>query len=554
MAEIGSQKILLKDLFSDKYFYCIPEYQRPYSWREEQCQQLFDDIWEADRESEYFFGAVILQEKENNHTNIKYDVIDGQQRLTTLQILMACLRDKIESNQFKNSLQQKIFQEEILMDGVPEQIRLSVKEKQFFREYVQEENGTLKEIEAVTCAQKKIKSAIQVFRNAIQNLKETELKSLCQYISQKCVFICLAANNFDNAYRLFTVINDRGLQLRRCDVLKTNNLDPTIIPDGSVRTEYAEKWEKMEEDLGVDQFEQLVSFIRNIEIKEKSREDILKEYDKLIFNKGKLNRGIEFIHYVEKYKKIYQSVVLDNELELETEEKTTGFRNLIYILIDYFPSNEWIPAILLFYEKFRKQDIYTFLLYLERKITSDWVLTLTPTKRTVNINNILKEISRSETTDELFKSNCFEIQEDELRRKLDSDVYGEKFCKYILMKLEFLESEQNVERRYGKISIEHVLPQKPKDDSEWVRTFTEEERKNYTNKLCNLVLLSKRKNASASNKDFDEKKKTYLQGRMMASPRNAKILAEENWTPHVLEKRQNELLDLLMGDIREEDN
>lgn len=549
MADIYSQKIILRDLFSDKYFYYIPEYQRAYSWREEQCQQLFDDIWGADRESEYFLGAVILQEKEDNQTNTKYDVIDGQQRLTTLQILMACLRDKVESTSYKNSLQQKIFQEEILMDGVPEQIRVSVKEKKFFREYVQEQNGTLKEIEASNCAQNKMKNAITIFKKAIEDLNESQIQSFCNYISQKCIFISVATKNFDNAYRLFTIINDRGLQLRRIDILKTNNIDPTVIPDINVRKEYAKKWEDMEEDLGVDQFEQLISFIRNIEIKEKSREDILKEYDKLIFNKGRLKRGVEFIDYVEKYKKIYQSIVLDNDLELE--ENTIEFRNLIYTMVDYFPSNEWIPAILLYYDKFKQKDIYKFLLLLESKITADWVVSLTPTKRTVNINNILKEINKSKGTDDLFKSSCFDFRNDELRHKLDMDVYGEKFSKYILMKLEFLESEHNAERRYSKISIEHVLPQKPKDDSEWVKIFSEEDRRKYTNKLCNLVLLSKRKNAAASNKDFEEKKKTYLKGRIVDSPRSIKILAEESWTPTVLENRQKELLDLLTMDVHE---
>lgn len=59
----------------------------------------------------------------------------------------------------------------------------------------------------------------------------------------------------------------------------------------------------------------------------------------------------------------------------------------------------------------------------------------------------------------------------------------------------------------GTITVEHILPQNPPEDSEWIKNFKEEQRKEWTNKLGNLVLLSKRKNSQAKNYDFSEKKK-----------------------------------------------
>lgn len=547
MANITGDKIVLGDLFGDKYYFSVPEYQRPYSWQKEHCQQLFEDIYDSDRESEYFLGTVILQEVSEVGTGKKYDIIDGQQRLTTMQILLACLRDNVEDTDFKDKLQRKIYQKEDKVDGHPERVRLLVREKDFFKKYVQEINGTnlcLKQnFDNRNNAIHNIINAIKTFYDEIKNLNQSEIESLIQHISQKCIFIFVTTKNFDDAYRLFTIINDRGLQLRRIDILKTMNLDPIIIKDEKVRKEYAKKWENMEDDLGSNEFEKLISFIRNISIKDKAKEDILKEFNKLIFEKGKLKKGVEFIDYVFEYKNIYQKIILDNDIKLDNNENE--FRNLIEILVDFFPSNEWIPAILYYYKRFNVENIYEFLIRLEKKVVADWVIALTPTKRTVNINNILKLIKNSNNTNEILKSEILNYDKKQFIDELNNDIYGKRHDKYILIKLEYLESEKNVFKKYSTISVEHVLPQNPKENSQWLTDFSKEQLDKYTNKICNLVLLSKKKNSSASNYDFKEKKEKYLLGRITDLSRSLKVINEDSWTPEILEKRQKEIIELL---------
>lgn len=548
MSEISGSKIVIKDLFGDKYYFNIPEYQRPYSWQKEHCQQLFDDISQADRDREYFLGTVILQKIDTIGTISRYDVIDGQQRLTTIQILLACLRDCVEDGDFKNSIQQKIYQKENKADGIPERVRLEAKEKNFLKVYVQENQSTKKvmnntKIVGDNEAQKNIINAIQIFYKNIQTMKQGEIQSLISYISQKCIFIHVITENFDDAYRLFTIINDRGLQLRRIDILKTSNLDPSVIPDENIRKEYARKWEDMEDDLGSDEFEKLIYFIRSINIREKAKEDILKEYSKLLFAKGTLKKGVEFIDYIEEYKKIYQDLIIDNNIKLQANE--IAFKNLIQLMVDFFPSNEWIPALMYYYKRFGEVNIYEFLVKLEIKVVADWIIALTPAKRTVNINNILKKINSAKNSIDIINSDEMKYDEQQYMQEIAGDIYGKRHDKYILMKLEYLESEQNVVRKYGTISVEHVLPQNPKDDSQWKKDFSDADRVLYTNKICNLVLLSKKKNSSASNYDFEDKKKKYLEGRITDLGRSQKILSESSWNPKVLNKRQEKIMDIL---------
>ncbi len=514
MSVIIGEKISLKKLFSDEFFFVIPEYQRPYSWEKENCEQLFDDIYESNRDNEYFLGTIILQEIEGIGTGKKYAIIDGQQRITTLQILLACLRDRVVDSQFKNSNQCKIFQKENLADGIPEKVRIEVKESLFFKKYIQEQNGTveIKSAKPQNGAQENILNAIKIFKDKLLDLTQLQIQSLIQHISQRCIVIYIATKEFEDAFKLFTIVNDRGLQLRRVDILKATNLSPSVMNDMDLK-KYATIWEQIEEDLGAELFEKLISYIRTIEVKEKAKDDILKEYENLIFAKNKILKGKDFIEYLNEYKVIYEKLILDKDV-LSGNPGDIEYRNLLNIMTDFLPSTDWISPILYYYKRFREENILEFVKKLERKFVADWVLGVTSTKRVVNMNSILRKIEMSNRTEEIIKSEVMNFDTDMLKIKLSCDIYNESYCKYLLLKLEYLESEHNIERKYGTISVEHVLPQNIENIIEWKNYFNEDQHLYWKHKIANLVLLSKRKNSSASNYKFKDKKEKYFKGRI----------------------------------------
>ena len=97
------------------------------------------------------------------------------------------------------------------------------------------------------------------------------------------------------------------------------------------------------------------------------------------------------------------------------------------------------------------------------------------------------------------------------------------------------------------ITVEHVLPQNPQEASEWRRTFSDEERLEWTHRLANLVLLNRRKNAEASNREFDHKKSRYFSGPNGSAPFTLTIQVNgtSKWTPEILADRQQRLIDKL---------
>ena len=108
-----------------------------------------------------------------------------------------------------------------------------------------------------------------------------------------------------------------------------------------------------------------------------------------------------------------------------------------------------------------------------------------------------------------------------------------------------LESNQAF-AEFNKISVEHVLPQNPKDDSQWKIDFSDEDREEWTHKIANLVLLSRNKNSQLNNKDFSAKKERYFSSSINVLPNISTAMQNSTWTKEILESRQSTIIDKLL--------
>src|SRR5713226_1457748 len=136
---------LIKEIFADSYRFWIPDYQRPYAWTTEEAGELFEDLRLAMQDagnpgatSQYFLGSIVLIKNEHEP---KAAVVDGQQRLTTLTILLSALREKIPEAQ--QGITKFIYNEGEPLLGDHNEYRLRAREEDadFFREFVQEPGG-----------------------------------------------------------------------------------------------------------------------------------------------------------------------------------------------------------------------------------------------------------------------------------------------------------------------------------------------------------------------------------------------------------------------------
>ena len=551
--KIEASKISIDQLFQT-FWFRIPEYQRSYVWGDEQIDELFDDLryaMNANPEKEYFLGSVVLQKHWKEENGIQYecsDVMDGQQRLTTLFLLMACLRDISDMPQLQNKATSALQQEEDIFSNQPQRVRMEFLIRDQVGDFVQKvictKGGTDDKDQVLSFAKgdnlslQNMTMAIKHIRRHLRQLHDEEqLTPFAVFLLQKVIVIYVASDNMDDAFRLFTILNNRGIPLTTGDILKSMNIGE--IANEKQRQKAATWWESLEAELGRDVFERFLAHVRTILVKDKARDNLLKEYE-AIYEKGLLRKGEETLEVMKAYYDIYAKYLLNDNHD------QPQLHNLITVLYHTL-ATDWIPAFLAFALKFNEQELLPFLQRLESKCAADWILRGTPTARLQSTYQILKAVEKADKPEDvILNEGIFSYNRSALKSELNGDIYGLRHARYILLKLESLliDSSQCFPP-VNKISIEHVLPRNPAVDSEWMHLFSTDERDQWLNKLGNLVILSRTKNSKFGNREFNNKKECYFNSSLASYFNIQTVMKEETWTPEVLAARQEKYTNLL---------
>ena len=549
---IEANKGILKNIFSEEFWFVVPQYQRPYVWQEDNIQELIDDLYyafENKQNSEYFLGALVLKKTKEEEFR-EYEILDGQQRLTTLCMMIAVLRDLMKKQKYKWTLSEMIYQEENELLKVPARGRLKYntrdKVKDFVRDFITPMGGTkrheileFKENQNISVAN--MAKAINIMHNIFS--KKEDLEAFAVFLLNNVLFIYVSTDNTEDAFRLFTILNDRGIPLSNADILKSINIGEVSEDD---LDEYSKNWEYLEEKYNKG-FDRFLSFARTILLKNKPMSNLLDEYEKNIYKKGILKKGKNTIDFL-----IHLDDIYDNIIDLQSKELSNDYKNLITIMKMGLHSDEWIPALLSYFLKFKYYRLDEFIKRLEYKFMGDLLTNTSPSKRRENLNNVIKaidNIDKSNLNNLLESKELFDIDKNIFRNSINGDVYGKKYTKYLLLKIEYLMSDNTVHlSNYMDISIEHVLPQNPLKKSHWRRDFTENQRKLWTNRLSNLVLISNNKNVKLGNLDFKKKKEEYLKNRMDVF-NSSKVFLDKNskWDEGTLKSRQITLINMLVN-------
>lgn len=536
--KVKAKEYYIKDLLSNKFLFEIPDYQRAYSWTKENLKQLVEDIWESvelnkargnkefDQYEPYFLGSIVLCSKEYKDDGCGiYDVIDGQQRLTSIIMLIAAIRDLIDNEEYKKVLSDLIYQKPNVLMGIKESIRVKArgKEEEFFKKYILTNGGTelVKDLdmEELSEAKQNMVNAIEVFRDSFFNengeLLEEKLNEFIVYLLQKVVLVVITTESFTSAFRLFNVINARGLPLTDSDLLKSENLR---VMNPEIRKEYTDIWESHEQDLGKEKLDQIIGFMRTMKLKNKVEESVYEEFSKKIFRNEPEYLGVKFVNHLTAVKALYDKYIIDGNLEGVSEEEKSYYKNLINIMREFLPYDDWMAAVIRFAEKFNDDKlVLEFVKVLEKRLVIDWVNGNSFADRLNRVYGILEAIEEKDSLEEIKEAPVFlydlerttEYFENALN---DIDFYSKgrmMIPKYIFVRLDMEKRANEVLDYSDKIMIEHVLPRNAKE-AYWKDNFSADQRRNWANKFGNLVIITGAKNTRANNKPFAEKVEQYL--------------------------------------------
>ena len=546
---IEAKELDLSKIFSDDFRFEIPDYQRPYAWTTEQVDDLLDDLDYASGDginiqdkAPYFLGSIVIIKQPINSLA---HIVDGQQRITTLTILLCVLRELSSSQEFQEALMQCIRERSNVVMGIIGRYRLGVRKRDtaFFQNNIQE-IGRLSDFlgnppVGMSDSQKRIFENAKYLWTKLSQRSDERRNTLAQFTVQRCYLVVVSTSDQSSAYRIFSVLNDRGLDLSPTDILKADIIGGL---DENIRTEYTEKWEDMEEELNRDSFRELFAHIRMIFMKSKMRGTLQQEFQDNVLSRV---QGREFIDDVlEPYADAYEILT---DASYRSEAGAEDVNNLLRYLngLDNF---DWIPPALTFLKRNPTDAVALsqFFKYLERLAYGLFILRANINQRIRRYAELLRAIEQEE---DLFgASSPLQLLADEksnILRVLDGQIYSHlRVRRPLLLRLNSLLSDVGVRYDYPTITIEHVLPQNPDRRSEWLRKFPDEdERAEWTGKLANLVLLSRRKNSSAQNYDFNKKKEAYFQrGGVATFALTTQVLSETDWTPEVLQRRQKRLI------------
>lgn len=546
MKEIKSAKIKVMDVF--KNWYIVPSYQRHYVWEEDNINALLEDIKDnylERNDEEYFLGSYIIQSRNDNN-----DLLDGQQRITTLFLLFAFLRDyERTENQYRSEFQDYIYQGAKPMSGIKERVRLTYEirgnVKSFINEFIIPTNSIIDKWEAIKEKANDSKENISIqhmcrallcFKKFFDENDTIDIVQYVTFINTNMVMIYISADTLEDAFRMFSIMNDRGVKLSNADILKSSNLE--VISDKKDMESYAREWEELQADLGND-FDRFLSYVRTLYVKTKAKLGLLEEYNKNIFKTGKLKMGKDFFESIKSYYNIYNSIIqLDNNNNCE-------YCNLINVLNSGNLPTDWVPVIMSYYKKYKEQDLTAFAKKLACKAIADMVCGESPTKRIENLNKIMPAIEDSSNPAELLSNtHLFAFDKELFLNNIQTDVYRKSYAKTLLLMLEYMYQDNSILHTYSFVSIEHILPQNPSPNSQWCADYTDEERINNVDKIGNLCIIGRRKNTSLGNLDYQNKRKRYFEKNIGNFARTLHIYNKfpNSWLPTDLKHNTDDTL------------
>lgn len=536
-------------IFSNDFLFTIPDYQRPYSWTTEQTGELLDDLLDAmgrgnapvNGLNPYFLGSIVLKKEQGADA----EVVDGQQRLTTLTVLVAAIRSLVDPER-RPFLSEVLYQEGNAFIGTEDKFRLTLRERdaEFFRENVQrdEELEKLRNLQdTLSDSQQNIRNNTLHLKQKLEALDERKLEALAQFVLTRCYLVVVSTPDLDSAYRIFSVLNDRGLELSHADILKAEIVGALSETE---RNDYADKWEEIEEDLGRDAFQNLFGHIRMIFRKAKAQGTLLEEFRAYVRPKEDPAAFID--DTLRPMARAHGEITgACFESASGAEQINAVAKNLL--LID---NNDWLPPAIRFLSLYRNQPelLLRHLQDLERLAAGTMIIRTNFNRRMERYGKLLRAL---EAGRDLFEEDSpLQLTEEERIKAieiLDGDLYNTMIRRPVLLRLDGVLADEGATYDHRVITIEHVLPQNPASDSAWLRWFPDENSRSMaTHRISNLVLLSRRKNSRAQNWDFERKKREYFE-RGGAAPfaLTAQVLSRQQWTPEVVEERQRELVSLL---------
>lgn len=539
------------DLIGNGKIYRVPPFQRDYSWKEENWEDLWQDIQTLyeNPDSSHYMGAIVLQGSQRSDTD--FTIIDGQQRLVTISILAIAIIEKIqtlidrgeeaEANRERQRLLKSGYLSNKDLGSLKESSKLILNEN----------NNDFYQSRLINCrpprnprslakSNRLLWKAFQYFSDSLQKLtsvvnsgKELAI-FLTDTVAKRLLFIQINVEDELNAYTVFETLNARGIELSSTDLLK--NYLFSLFRGADDLREGQRQWRGIIDTVTMEKFPEFLRYYLSLTRTRVRRERLFKRVRESIQN---AESAFKLLEQLEEYSGLF--IALNNPND-EFWQDTPD--NIPYIReIELFGVKQAYPVLFSAYNKFSSEN-FTRLLKLVCIISFRYTIvsSLNPNELEGIYNKIAIAINNGEmTTPRQVFEGLRSVYVTDTKFVQDFSILSistrgqkKKLVRYILWKLEMDESGRSNIAEDG-FSIEHILPESPSD--RWRVDFLDNEIEEMTYRIGNLIPLEANLNRQIGNQYYTDKQEIYQQSDYAL----ARNIVPEEWTPDTIAKRQESL-------------
>jgi len=537
-------------LVGNGIIYSVPRFQRDYSWTAIEWDDLWQDIeglFEEGGEEEHYMGYLVLQSKDSKN----YDVIDGQQRLTTLSILVLAflgnLKKLIEDDIEPEKNQQRLDQLRSTFIGYLDPVTLIPKSKlnlnrnnnNLYQTYlVPLETAPKRNLKATEHLMRK---AYDWFFNAVKQKFSSNRRGdiLAQYIdslSDKLFFTVIKVNDELNAYKVFETLNARGVKLSSTDLLK-NYLFAVVHNHGSDEREMTEldnRWERLVGLIGSDSLPDFLRTYWNSQNRFVRHSELFKRIRESISSKGEV---FSLMRDLESSAHIFAALPSGEDALWTNEQKK-------YVkILRMFNVRQLYPLLLSGYKKFSEADFTSLLRSCcvisfryniignlatnEQERVYNRLAVELSTNSISTLQDLINALGTLYVSDDKFRAD---FSEKELRT---TQARNKRVVRYILFEIEKHVSNNAYDFESDSYNLEHIMPESIQEGWD---NIEDRDHDQFVYRLGNMTILNKSVNRDLGNTDFLTKKAKYLESEFALTQRVANENSE--WNPERIAEHQ----------------
>jgi hypothetical protein len=548
---IAAEVQRIRDVFSPGADIRVPPFQRAYAWEDEETEVLIRDLLEAFRAGTvYFLGAIVVIRPRNKGP---LDVVDGQQRLTTLTILLAVLRDLALSREQESQLHNMIGHETMGMvfgGGHHWRMTLNRSDTPFFRRYVQERGATKNQDAMVESAaiegspsQTRLAAAVAQLHEFMTDMGDEERTRFAAWLLDEVSIVRVRVSEYAVAYKVFQALNHRGKPLSDHDILKSALFERVGFTAQEAQQQ-SDRWNTYTSRLGDRGFADMWKQIRSLYDREGAGEMVSAVIAGITprssigeFLNNKLPR------FVDAYDVIVNGRM--NGLPLSEEAQ----RRICYLRSIHHES--WrAPAIRFLVEQaYDPDEADRFFWALERLAYTMQYSVRDREYRHKRYRKVLDAMERGALFDADSPLDLSRDEKADLVTRLRGRFPNFKQRRALLMRLSGAVEGARALPPETDCTVEHILPRTFPKGSDWVEDWSRQrDRDDLTECIGNFTLLTHDENQVADRKSFRDKLDIYFKDGKASFALSHDLKGRTRWTPEDVKTRRDALIQNLAKD------